>query len=132
MKLKKILIIDDDDTANFISIKLIEKYDFAETIVEKNNGRDAIDYLLNSSAPLPELILLDINMPEMDGWSFVEELSSIVKDFSATKIILLTSFINTTDLDRVTNNPAIFSLKEKPVSLEMLEEIEKGNRPVIE
>ena len=132
MKLKKILIIDDDDTANFISIKLIEKYDFAETIVEKNNGREAIDYLLNSSAPLPELILLDINMPEMDGWFFVEELSSIGKDFSATKIILLTSFINTTDLDRVTNNPAIFSLKEKPVSLEMLEEIEKGNRPVIE
>jgi CheY-like chemotaxis protein len=127
MKLKKILLIDDDDTVNFISKKLIEKSGFAETIVAKNSGREALDYLFPNSTDnaLPELIFVDINMPEMDGWSFVEELSSLFSDLSKTKIILLTSLINPSDLDRVANIPAIFSLKEKPISLAMLEKIQK-------
>lgn len=127
MKLKKILLIDDDDTVNFISKKLIEKSGISETILAKSSGQEALDYLqLNSSADaLPDLIFVDINMPEMDGWSFVEEISSMIVDLSKTKIILLTSLINPSDLDRVANIPAIFSLKEKPVSLAMLEEIYK-------
>jgi len=126
MKLKKVLLIDDDDTVNFINRKLIEKSALAEEIVVQRSVLTALEVLRSEvgQGQFPELIFVDINMPEMDGWEFVDKYSALGKGTSVTKIILLTSLIDPADTQRAETISAISAFKEKPVSLEMLGEIE--------
>ena len=73
-----VALVDDDNVASYIAKNVIEKTHLAEKIKIFNNGKEAIDFLLaNASQPssLPEIILLDLNMPVMDGFEFLEEFS---------------------------------------------------------
>ncbi len=75
-KLKRVLLIDDCKATNYIHRLVIEKYGCAEAVVEVNNGREALEYLtteVDGSYPKPELVFLDINMPVMNGWQFLEK-----------------------------------------------------------
>ena len=127
MKLKKVLLIDDDDTVNFISKKLIERSGLADEIVVHNKAQEALDTLKDEveRGDLPQLIFVDINMPDVNGWEFIEKFSEMGSQTEDTKIILLTSLINISDLQRASDISAISALREKPVSLEMLEEIQR-------
>ncbi len=127
MKLKKVLLIDDDSTVNFISRKLIEEAGLAHDIIARSSAIDVLNELENDAddSILPELIFVDINMPGMNGWEFIEQFSNSNLDTSGTKIILLTSLINPTDLDRANNIQAISAIKEKPVSMKMLDDIRR-------
>ena len=127
MKLKKVLLIDDDDTVNFINRKLIERSDLTEEIVVQSSVLTALEVLRSEvdQGQFPELIFVDINMPELDGWEFVEKYSALGEGTAVTKIVLLTSLINPDDIERADAISAISAFKEKPVSLEMLGDIEK-------
>ncbi|MCP4458181.1 MAG: response regulator [Cytophagales bacterium] len=127
MKLKKIFLIDDDDTVNFISKRLIQRFEITDEIVAKNSVLEALDVLKvdAKNGSLPELIFVDINMPVMDGWDFIEEFSAIGSEVADTKIILLTSLINQSDKERADGIPIISAFKEKPVTIEMLNEIQR-------
>ena len=75
-KLNSILLIDDDIATNFIHTRLIKKTLVVDTIITKLNGEEAMEYLTtkkDGEYPQPELIFLDINMPVMNGWEFIEE-----------------------------------------------------------
>jgi len=128
MKLKKVLLIDDDETVNFINRKLIEKSAIAEEIISKNNALKALEDLKKEMVlgNLPDLIFVDIRMPIMDGWEFIEKFSDLGPETATTKIILLTSLINPSDVERAENIPAISAFREKPVTIEMLDDIEQN------
>ena len=70
-----LLVIDDDDINIFIIKKIVEKTGFDIEMVARNNGQQAIDYLketISQNKTLPRLVLIDINMPVMNGWEFIE------------------------------------------------------------
>ncbi|MDO7745176.1 MAG: response regulator, partial [Pedobacter sp.] len=70
-----LLVIDDDDINIFIIKKIVEKTGYDARMVAKTNGQLAIDYvkeLIDSGQSLPHLILIDINMPVLNGWEFLE------------------------------------------------------------
>ena len=76
-KLNCILLVDDDEPTNFLNQMVIEELDIAEQIRVAQNGQEALTYLKKTGIgdenfPLPDLILLDINMPAMNGWEFLE------------------------------------------------------------
>lgn len=77
-RLNAILLIDDNETSNFLNERLIRRLNLTDHILVLSNGKQALDYLENLSrqggqADLkPELILLDINMPVLDGFEFLE------------------------------------------------------------
>ncbi len=71
-KLRTILLVDDDDDCNAFVKILCTKEGVAENVDVAHNGIEALEYLKTHS-PLPELILLDINMPGMNGWEFLRE-----------------------------------------------------------
>ncbi len=128
-KLKRVLLVDDDDDANHIQERLIKKHGFAEKIDKVWNGLEALDYLnrcIEQQEPLPEIIFLDLNMPKMDGWTFLEKYNLLSRDVKMKiELIILTSSINPDDAERASRNPEIKGYKNKFLDKQQLEEILK-------
>jgi CheY-like chemotaxis protein len=99
-KIDQVCIIEDDPTHLFIIKKHLELSGLVENIIDYKNGKEAYDKLnaiITASQKLPEIILLDLNMPIWDGWQFLEEFLKIpIK--SKINIFILTSSVNTEDL----------------------------------
>lgn len=118
-KIDMICIVDDDPTHLFITRKYLELSGVVENIMIYKNGKEAYDKLkaifLNSET-LPEIILLDLNMPIWDGWQFLDEFTKIPIE-SDIKIYILTSSTNEEDKIKA----AEYNLKSnyliKPITL---------------
>lgn len=125
--LKTILLVDDDEATNFIHNMVIKQLNCTESTVVKENGAEALEYLTSSKDgkyPQPDLILLDINMPRMDGWEFLEEYKKLDDDqLAKTVIVMLTTSLNPDDKDKANVIPVITGFMSKPLTTEMLEEI---------
>ena len=131
-KLNCILLIDDDLATNFINKRIIQKADISEHIQVVLNGKEAIDYLCKKGKfesdtneyPQPQLILLDINMPVMDGWEFIETYqSSNIENKENITIVMLSSSFNPADKAKAESIEQISDFKQKPMSREALLEI---------
>lgn len=123
----KVMLVDDNDTDNFISRRIIEITKFSEEVIVKNSGKGALDYLdENKEKPdaLPDIIFLDINMPIVDGFVFLyeyEKFGNTVKD--KCRVIILSSSDNKRDIDKIVNNDYVIKFVTKPLTEKTLEEI---------
>ncbi|OHX67704.1 response regulator [Flammeovirga pacifica] len=126
-KIKTILLVDDNDTDNFINSRIIELTEFAEEIVIKNSGKKALEFLqerLDTNANLPSLILLDINMPIVDGFVFLYEFENFPEELKQkSKIAILSSSDNESDIERIVNNEYVIKFITKPLTEESLLEV---------
>jgi CheY-like chemotaxis protein len=126
-----VMLVDDNDTDNFISKRIIEITKFARRVVVKSSGRSALDYLIaHQSSPedLPNIIFLDINMPIVDGFVFLYEFDTfneLVKN--KCKIIILSSSDNKRDIDKIVNNNHVIKFITKPLTEVALDEIKINN-----
>jgi len=96
-KLRNILLIDDSPADNFICNRAIRKAAVAETVTTTTGAREALDFLakaINGKFPKPEIIFLDINMPGMSGWDFLEEYKLLEKAQKAEIIVCMLSTSN--------------------------------------
>jgi CheY-like chemotaxis protein len=131
--LQKVICVDDDPIALLLSKLVISKANFASQIITCVNGEEAMKYLekpeiieesQNSHQPL--LILLDLNMPVMDGWEFLEQFSTKLREqYATTKIILLSSSIDPNDIQKSKNFSMVVDFLPKPLTKEMLVLISK-------
>jgi CheY-like chemotaxis protein len=97
---KSILLVDDDHVNNFITERLLRKSGIAKEIRAVRNGEEALTYLSEEINYCPDLILLDINMPEMDGINFLKNFKKMVLDKNI-RIVLLTSSVNPKDREKL-------------------------------
>ncbi len=126
--LQKVICVDDDPIALLLSKLVISKANFATEIVTATNGQEALDYLSrmdiineNRSSKEVLLILLDLNMPIMDGWEFLEQFNSnFYTNYSKAKIILLSSSIDPKDIRKSKNFPMVLDFLPKPLTKEVL------------
>jgi len=104
-KLKSILLVEDDDISYFITEKVLTKAQICDHFVRVSNGAEGIQYLKEleiKKHPLPDLILLDINMPVMDGFEFLEVIKTLpCFNLQNTMISALTSSSNEEDKKRL-------------------------------
>jgi len=122
-----VMLVDDNDTDNFISRRIIEITKFAGDVVIKNSGKSALEYLEDHKTnheQLPDLIFLDINMPIVDGFVFLYEFEKFdysIKD--KCKVIILSSSDNKRDIDKIVNNDHVIKFITKPLTEIALEEV---------
>lgn len=124
---QKVLCIDDDPIALLLSKLVITKAAFAREIVTLANGKEAVDYLEAEVAQRGGergeklLILLDLNMPVMDGWEFLQQFSERLQPFYPdTRIILLSSSVDPNDFRKAKDFSMVLDFFPKPLTKEML------------
>lgn len=120
---KRIYIIDDDPIYKLITKKLIEKTKLYSETKEFANGNEALRYF-ESEIDFPDIILLDLEMPEMDGWDFLDEFKQLKKDTDKrTTIYIASSSIAIEDKMKAKKYNCIKDFLSKPISLEKLKAI---------
>ena len=118
MKIQEILLIDDDPMTNFINKTVIKSEfpDYSPVIFE--NGPDALWYI-RKNPNTPYLIFLDINMPIMDGWEFLEALSKDTNQYNLV-IHILSSSLDTVDKRKAKESDLVSSFLTKPLKKDVL------------
>jgi CheY-like chemotaxis protein len=127
-KIKSVLLVDDDNINNFINERLIKKLAMTQYVNIAVNGEEALDFLKKKNSnrePMPELILLDINMPVMDGFEFLKEYENLeLPDKEKVVITMLTTSTNPGDMDKF-KKANVASYINKPLTEPKLIEIMK-------
>ncbi len=130
-----ILCVDDDPITLMLCKMVITRSAFAEEIIRSQNGEEALNYfddlklnnLGNEIKRYPKLIFLDLNMPVMGGWEFLDHFSR--EDYRAAfkdcKVIVLSSTIDPDDINKAKTYPMVLDFLSKPISKAMLEDLKK-------
>lgn len=119
--LKSILLVDDDEASNFLHSIFVSKLDIDIQVNSAINGQEALDYILNKGAEeiaLPCMVMLDLRMPVMDGWEFIQRYEEQVPDHLKEQlmVVLVTVSDNAEDKKRAIDNPHIIDFAQKPLS----------------
>lgn len=127
-KLNSIMIIDDNKFDNLYHERVIINNNFADNIILKESGKDALNFLQNNLNTVPDIIFLDINMPTMNGWEFLLEYKKLDINLKPKIIIIMQSNpeeINDDYISLVQFPSTTIEFKTKPLNKEILDEISK-------
>lgn len=113
----KILLIDDDQIVLLVQRKLLERCSFGNEILSYRGGEAALKYLAEASNNNHFLILLDINMPRMNGWQFLSKLSQL-EIVEKTSVIMVTSSIDKYDKEAAEEYSCVVDFIEKPITID--------------
>lgn len=113
----KVLIIDDDSIVLFIQEKMLKKCEISSHPFTFKDARKAINFLKLQEPEHHFLILLDINMPLMNGWEFLEEVKNLLV-YPNVKVLMVTSSINKYDKEKSKIYKSVIGFIEKPISTE--------------
>jgi len=131
-KLKTVWVIDDDDIHQFFAKKSIEQFSSGSCISAFSNGQAALsDFkrLLLTPDLLPDIIFLDINMPEMDGWEMMDQLCELLpRQPRKINIFIVSSSISTSDRERAKSYAQITGFLIKPIIPNILADILGGSQ----
>ncbi|EAY28446.1 response regulator [Microscilla marina] len=122
-----VLLVDDNDTDNFISKRIIEITKFAQRVEVRNSGKSALQYLeqyQDDPSNLPDIIFLDINMPIVDGFVFLFEFELFPEEVKKKcNIVILSSSNNKRDIARIVDNDHVIKFVTKPLTESSLQEV---------
>jgi len=131
-KLMCILFIDDDEPTNFLNKLLVQEMECAHHVEVVTSGMEALDYLTGTGTftnngkmnPRPDLIFLDINMPGMDGWEFLQHYEKLPPNQKANIVmVMLTTSLNPDDERSAQNNIVISGFENKPLEPDVIKKI---------
>jgi CheY-like chemotaxis protein len=132
--INKVLCIDDDPIALVLCNMVIKKAVFANEVLTAKNGREGLAWFsayfsksnkLEKQDP-PKLIFLDLNMPVMNGWDFLEDYLMKYNDrLPETKVVIVSSTVNPEDFSRANRYEIVIDFINKPLTVEGLEELMK-------
>jgi CheY-like chemotaxis protein len=125
-KLGCIFLIDDDYPTNYFHRIIIEEVDCAEEIVICQSGQEALSQLtdrMELGQPTPDLIFLDINMPGMTGWEFLERYQNLPTKAHGKVLVVLTTSLNPDDEKKAHLLDGVDGFRRKPLSGEMLTDL---------
>jgi CheY-like chemotaxis protein len=127
-KVHSIMLVDDNADDNYFHKRVILKSAAADVVLVMQSGEEALEYLIanqqGDSKNLPNLIFLDINMPGMNGWEFIEQYKKLDTTLQSNIfIVMLTTSANPDHSTLAKSEVALADFRTKPLSKEMLDEI---------
>jgi CheY-like chemotaxis protein len=130
-RLNCVMLIDDDEPTNFFNEMILASSGCAHHIKTVQSGREALDYLQaaeftasSAETPVPDLIFLDINMPAMNGWEFLEQYRTLDKEKRrGIIVVMLTTSLFPEDAAKASQLPEVVGFENKPLTHEKLERI---------
>ena len=126
-RLRCTLLVDDDETTNYLNRKLLEKLDVTEQVVVALNGEEALQVLrtqcAEASRSCPALVFLDINMPQMNGFEFLSAYQQLpVPQRGAIVVVMLTTSMHPQDLERLQQYP-VAGFLSKPLNKDKVNDV---------
>lgn len=129
-KVKHVCIVDDDELFQFVMRQHFERLELVECIHKFTDGEQALNYIksrLDNPEELPDLILLDVNMPYMDGWQFMREFVQLsLPEGKRIRIYILTSSTHESDLQRAREFPSLAGYLVKPIGKNIIRDLLTG------
>ena len=126
-----VVVIDDDAVVLFLHKLLIQKSSLPSNVKDFLHAEVAMEYIKERSSQNNLLIFLDINMPDLNGWDFLDHLSRL--NYSKQIfVVMVTSSINQCDRKRAEEYPLIVDYREKPLSKQACEEIYMKLLPLLQ
>lgn len=131
-KYKSIMLIDDNEIDNFINEKIVQASSFADNIYVHTSSKSALEFLKNIMLTkkkfpkelIPAYVFLDINMPMLDGFQFLDEYEKLIKDSEfKTKIVMLTTSLNPYDIEKSKSYSSVIDFIHKPLTEEALNKL---------
>ena len=123
-KLNCILLVDDDPDDNMYHQIIIEEMGIVNNIAIALNGLEALEYLKKENQTAPEIIFLDLNMPKMNGWEFLEQYKHLNKEQKAKVVlVILTTSANPDHIKKAQEIEDVTGFETKPLSKEILNDI---------
>lgn len=123
------MLIDDSETDNFVNKKMIEFTGVSKNILVINSGKAALDYLKSNNGKtsnIPDLIFLDINMPVVNGFDFLEEYNFFPESIkSKCKIVVLSSSDIHDEIEKMLSNEYVTHYITKPLSKRSIEQLQE-------
>jgi two-component system nitrate/nitrite response regulator NarL len=124
---EKTVLIDDSDIDLFIQRRFLEVYEFSSELLLYKSASEALNWLkkLNGEAP-PDVIFLDLNMPEIDGFAFLKSFNELPEKIrTKSRIVVLTSSNSIQDRDQAFQNKNVIQFITKPLKQTDIEELKK-------
>ncbi len=130
-KISSILLVDDNASLNMVNIRYIKHLKIAEQVAEVRNGQEALDFILqqnryeapDASTFAPDVIILDLNMPIMDGFEFLEAYQKLDELLQTSRIIILSSSNRESEINKALEYPGVEGYWVKPITKEKWEEL---------
>jgi len=126
------MCIDDDPIVLMLNDLILKEQFFCDELIKLDKAELALDYfrqqadLPSTNWSLPNIIFLDINMPVMDGWEFLEIFTNEFTQFhDKVKVVILSSSVNPADLELAKNHPLVINFIPKPIGETELESLKK-------
>ena len=126
-KVNKTVLIDDSDIDLFIQRRFLEVYNFSHQLVAYKSAAEALNWLSNMNGETPpEVIFLDLNMPEIDGFTFLKSFEKLPeKIIKHSKIVVLTSSNSSKDRQQAFENKNVIQFITKPLKQSDIEELQR-------
>jgi len=130
--INKVLCIDDDQITLVLCDMVIKKAAFAKEVITANNGKEGLAWFsalfsknnTSQDKEPPQVIFLDLNMPVMNGWDFLEDYLMKYSDrLPNTKVVIVSSTVNPEDFSRANRYDIVIDFINKPLTTEGLEEL---------
>ncbi|HEY9844488.1 MAG: response regulator [Candidatus Sericytochromatia bacterium] len=122
-----VYLVDDDEIYQYTTRKYLEVRQLADKILSFTDGEEALEYLqkhLSDAEELPDLILLDLSMPVMDGWEFLEEFTQLKSQLSKPiDVVIVSSSVDIRDLERARHFREVSDYIVKPIDDAKLKQI---------
>lgn len=128
----KTMLIDDSEIDLFIQRRFLEVYNFSNQLVSYKSAREALDWLrnINGEGQPPDVIFLDLNMPEVDGFEFLKSFESLPEKVrTSSRIVVLTSSNSLKDREQAFEHQNVIQFITKPLKQSDIEELQKKVAP---
>ena len=117
------MLVDDDKNTNLYNEIMLKNTEVIENIIVFQNGEDALEYLKIGSEPV-NAILLDVNMPKMDGWQFLQQYENLDNSKRATDFVaMLTSSVNSDDRQKAKGYQSVKKFINKPLNERAIQDV---------